>query len=252
VIFYLGTHETSWLARTAVPLFISQRRLAKRKALPRALGPWALDSGGFSELSMYGRWQTTGFEYVRAVRRYRDEIGQLQWAAPQDWMCEPAILAKTGSTIGEHQRRTIGNLLALRWADPALPFIPVLQGWHLDDYLRHVDAYSASGVDLASEPLVGVGSVCRRQATGAIDVIVEALQQRGLHLHGFGVKHAGLVRYADLLASVDSMAWSYGARLVPPMLGHTHVTCSNCMAYALRWRASRLRQLEQRQMRLAL
>ncbi len=34
--------------------------------------------------------------------RYRDEIGCLLWAAPQDWMCEPWITAKTGLTVAEH------------------------------------------------------------------------------------------------------------------------------------------------------
>ena len=29
------------------------------KTLPRARGRWALDSGGFSELSLYGEWRTS-------------------------------------------------------------------------------------------------------------------------------------------------------------------------------------------------
>lgn len=48
--FWLGTHKTGWLERTDVPLFISRRRLVERVTLPRARGPWALDSGGFTEL----------------------------------------------------------------------------------------------------------------------------------------------------------------------------------------------------------
>jgi hypothetical protein len=32
--FYLGTHETSWLKRTSVPLFISRRRLARLRKAP--------------------------------------------------------------------------------------------------------------------------------------------------------------------------------------------------------------------------
>ena len=51
-----------------------------------ARGRWALDSGAFSELSAYGRWTLTLEQYVAAVRRYRDEVGQLDWAAPQDRM----------------------------------------------------------------------------------------------------------------------------------------------------------------------
>ncbi len=64
--FYLGTHHASWLGRTDVPLFVSRRRLAGIRRLPRALGPWALDSGGFTELSMFGRWRTTAAQYVDA------------------------------------------------------------------------------------------------------------------------------------------------------------------------------------------
>lgn len=80
--FYLGSHQPHWLATAGVPLFISHRRLADRKTLPRATAEWALDSGAFSELSLYGEWRTTVREYHRAVRRYDDEIGKLSWAAP--------------------------------------------------------------------------------------------------------------------------------------------------------------------------
>ena len=53
---YLGTHETSWLSRAGVPLFISHRRLERiRTSLPMAAAPWALDSGGFSEISSWPR-----------------------------------------------------------------------------------------------------------------------------------------------------------------------------------------------------
>ena len=45
------------------------------------------------------------------VRLYRDEVGGLQCAAPQDWMCEPQIVAKTGLSVREHQQRTVENLL---------------------------------------------------------------------------------------------------------------------------------------------
>jgi hypothetical protein len=79
--FYLGAHHPNWLRLVDFPLFISHRRLTGRATLPRARAPWALDSGGFTELSMYGAWQTTAEQYAMAVRRYRDEIGLLTWAA---------------------------------------------------------------------------------------------------------------------------------------------------------------------------
>lgn len=248
--FYLGTHETQWLARTDVPLFVSHRRLCRRKRLPVALGRWALDSGGFTELSMHGRWTTTPDEYVAAVRRYRDEIGGLDWAAPQDWMCEPVMLAKTGLTVGQHQYKTIVNLLELRSLAPDLPFVPVLQGWELDDYLRCVDAYTDIGIDLTAENTVGIGSVCRRQSETDIYDICAELARHGIALHGFGVKTGGLRRYGRHLHSADSMAWSYNARHQPPLPGHTHRSCANCITWALRWRESVLRRTADQQLTL--
>ncbi|HWD78953.1 MAG TPA: hypothetical protein VG497_08725 [Kribbella sp.] len=187
--FYLGTHQPAWLARPlGVRLFVSHRRLAGRKTMPRAQGPWALDSGGFTELTMHGLWRTSPDAYVSAVRRYQREIGRLEWAAPQDWMTEPEVLACTGLTVACHQRRTVDSYLQLRELAPELPFIPVLQGQTIDDYQGCAELYERHDVDLASQRLVGLGSVCRRQASKEVDEIVRALAERGLRLHGFGIK----------------------------------------------------------------
>jgi hypothetical protein len=253
VRFYLGAHHPHWLERAPFPLFVSHRRLAARRRLPRAATGWALDSGGFTELRLHGGWLTTAAEYVAAVRRYRDEIGQLEWAAPMDWMCEPFMLAKTGLTVAEHQLRTVENYLELRGLAPDLPFVPVLQGWSLDDYLRCVDLYyELANVDLVAEPLVGVGSVCRRQATREIEAIVHTLASLGIHLHGFGVKAGGLVRYADCLASADSLAWSFEARRAAPLAGCSHANCANCLRYAAAWRARTLGRLDALQLHLRM
>jgi hypothetical protein len=120
----------------------------------------------------------------------------------------------------------------------AVRIIPVLQGWTLDDYLAHADAYHRAGIDLAAEPVVGLGSVCRRQATSEIGAIVDRLHAEGIRLHGFGVKTDGLARYSYGLASTDSLAWSYGARRRPALPGCTgHKNCANCPRAALAWRA---------------
>ncbi|GFJ80080.1 deazapurine DNA modification protein DpdA family protein [Phytohabitans houttuyneae] len=123
-LFLLGTHQPGWLARVGLPLFVADPRLRVYKTLPRAAAPWALDSGGFSELQKYGRWTVTPRQYIARVRRYRDEVGRLLWAAPQDWMCEadvinggrvgPVVFAGTGLSVGEHQRRTVLNYAQLR------------------------------------------------------------------------------------------------------------------------------------------
>lgn len=234
--FWLGTHHPHWLERADVGLMVSHRWLTNRRTLPRAVAPWVLDSGGFTELSLYGRWTVAAEEYVDAVYRYQDRIGRLEWVAPQDWMCEPFITAKTGKTVAEHQELTIENYLKLTALGPDLPFIPVVQGFTLDDYHQCVDLYYQAGVDLAAQPLVGIGSVCRRQGTSEASHIIRSVADRDIRLHGFGLKLQAIDRLADVLTSADSMAWSFDARRAARLHGCSHKSCANCLRYALRWR----------------
>ena len=246
--FFLGTHRLSWLGKVDFPIFVSNRYLRRRKSLPRASAPWALDSGGFSELSIVGHWTWNAKAYVRDVQRYADEIGSLAWAAPMDWMCEEFVVEKTGLSIPKHQRLTIHNFLELRALAPHLPFIPVLQGFSRDDYVRCIDAYWDAGVDLRRYPTVGIGSVCRRQATSEIKAIVSEVASFGIRLHGFGVKTLGLEQYAAHLTSADSMAWSFQARREGARLDNCEHKgdCRNCIEYAKWWRERLLSRLRQR------
>lgn len=244
--FYVGTHQPNWLWTSDFPLFVSHRRLAPRR--PHRLRParvaWALDSGGFTELSMHGRWMTKPDDYAEAVTGYLAHLGRPDFVAPQDWMCEPVMLARTGLSVREHQERTVANFLQLRDLAPTVPFAPVLQGWRLADYETCVDLYTQAGIDLTAQPIVGLGSVCRRQSTIEINTITTALAGAGLRLHGFGVKTGGLHRYGPLLASADSMAWSYAARRSAALPGCTnHINCANCPRYARLWRATVLAHL---------
>lgn len=237
-LFYLGTHHPHWLRLVDVPLVVSRNRLVAYKTLPRARAPWVLDSSGFSELARNGRWRFGPRQYAGDVRRFRDEVGELAWAACQDWMVEPHVRAKTGFSTGEHQRLTIENYLELRSLAPDLPFAPVLQGWEGHEYLDHADQYARAGIALERLPVVGIGSVCRRQTVTGVRDAVQQLALSGVRLHGFGLKLTGLRLFAGLFASADSMAWSFHARKQRrPLCGGTdHKHCANCRAFALMWR----------------
>ena len=235
-VFYLGTHMPHWLNTSAVPLFVSHRRLQRDKSVPKAVCRWALDSGGFTELAMFGEWRTSPVEYVDACRRYVAEVGMLDWAAPQDWMVEPHMIARTGRTVADHQRLTTDSYHTLHQLAPDVPFIPVLQGWELGDYLDHVEQYANDGIDLAAFDTVGIGSVCRRQDTEEIGAIVSAVAALGIRLHGFGVKGAGIRKYGQYLRSADSLAWSYRGRHIRPCPHTGAKTCANCRLHALEWR----------------
>jgi len=243
--FWLGSHHATqrWFD-LEVPLFCSRRvflhrndKTRLRDRLPVARVPWALDSGGFTEIDKYGEWRTTPSQFVDDIARLQEEVGHLAWVAPQDWMCEPKMLRKTGLSIYEHQERTVGNFRLLRQLVGEL-VIPVLQGWELDDYLACWDEYSEQGVDLEQEPLVGLGTVCRRQDMAIAGIIVRRLAAEGLPLHGFGIKMTGIQLFGDQLASSDSMAWSLDGRKIrkrqPCPEGKS--SCSNCVHHALAWR----------------
>jgi len=235
--FYLGINEPYWLKHLDFPLMLARQRLFRpgkhHRPLPVARHPWVLDSGGFTQLHKYGHYHFTANQYASEIKRLTDEVGNLQWASPMDWMCEAGALKQTGLTVPEHQRRTVENFLELR--DRLGPLvIPVLQGWERPDYLRCVDLYEAVGVDLEIEPVVGLGSVCRRNATEEIAAIVTDLD--GLSLHAYGVKGRPLRLLKDRLVSADSMAWSYRARRGGRHPDCSHKRCNHCRKFAQLWR----------------
>lgn len=247
--FYLGTHRPWWLWLETPPLCVPRQQLADRKLdnLMPAVGPWFLDSGGFTELGKYGRWTVTEKEYAELVVELHARIGHIDWAAPQDWMCEPVMIAKTGLSVREHQERTIANGFRLRELAPDMPWRWVVQGYTINEYLACLDLYRQAGVDLAAEELVGVGSVCRRQDTDEIRDVFRELHGAGLKMHGFGVKTKGFDKYAQYLESADSLAWSYRARKhgvpMPGCEGRGHINCANCLRFAKQWYGERVAQL---------
>lgn len=242
--FYLGSHMPVHLTRTTVPLFVSAVRLRMCKRLPQAAGPWSLDSGGFSAITSDGYYDAGPRQYAREVREWSREIGGMQWAAIQDWMCEPVALKRSGKSVAEHLRLTVESYLRLRDLEPREVWTPVVQGFAEADYLRCVDLYDSRGVELSSCPTVGVGSICRRQGTGEAASILARLKSCGLNnLHGFGLKITGLIDrgIAASLASADSMAWSFRGRSAwhherTRLCGGYHRGgCANCLDWAVAW-----------------
>lgn len=249
MIFHLGTHEPTWIGRSPVPLFVSMTRVKKFPARPARAG-WACDSGGFTQLHR-GGWTTKPEDFIEQVYYLADKCPGMMWASPQDWMCEPSAVAATGLSVADHMRLTVENYCTLKTMDPRDLIVPVLQGWLPGDHERCVEMYEDAGVNLFDKPIVGVGSICRRQATDEIAGIIERLAALGLSLHGFGIKTLGLKLYGKHLASADSLAWSFQARMKardgrPPLCGNpaaTHASCQNCYDWAHLWRDSVLRSI---------
>lgn len=254
--FYLGCSHPDWLEKTSVPLFVSRasfyKKGVRRKSFPRALGPWALDSGGFSELKKHGKWTVSPEQYVEDVQVFQAEVGKLRWAPCQDWMTEEDQLARTGFSVKDHQRLTLDNYLKLLDLAPKLPWVPVLQGWAPFQYDDHWKLYESAGIKLEKLPLVGIGSVCRRQDTLRAGMMMQDFAERGLKLHGFGFKTGGLLTKSvrDALVSADSMSWSLEARFDRHRRcrGGSHPNtqkCNNCIYWATEWRDDLMDRISQ-------
>lgn len=209
--FFVGLHQPSD-ARHIPAACISVARLRPRKA-PLLAHDWIMDSGAFSTLARHGGYPDSPAAYAAEIERWRG-CGNLLAAVAQDFMCEPAMLAKTGLTVATHQRLTIERYDALRALVSGVYILPVLQGYRTAEYVDHLRQY---GARLGPAAWVGVGSVCKRNSQPAL--VLEILQavhaeRPDLQLHGFGVKKTSLwdPRVRRELASADSMAWSFAAR----------------------------------------
>ena len=114
------------------------------------------------------------------------------------------------------------------------PPVPILQGWSSTDYLRCLDlimqVWRRWEPWIAPPKLIGVGSVCRRtlhhpkHGLHAILAGLEGNLPSQARLHLFGVKGTCLqdLKMLDWVASADSMAWDYSARLKAHREGHSN------------------------------
>ncbi len=235
-----------------LPILVSYDRLRDVRTLPVASAPWVLDSRGFVEVAQHGGWTIPAGRYVDDVRRFAAEIGRLVWVAPQDWPAHPRLLERTGLSEAVHQDHTTASVIELR-AQLGDLVMPVLTGATIAGYLRHLAAYAAAGLDLAAEPIVGIGALVGRPPSQAAD-IVRALAAAGLtRLHGFGVKGRVLDEVGPLFASIDSAEWSGEARWRGGACPHGMVKWeTNCPTFALQWAEDQRRRAAQATVQPAL
>jgi hypothetical protein len=272
--FYLGIHRPNWLAdpRVAeVPVFISRRTFLDRRTgeyrrtFPKAVGRYAVDSGGFTELQQFGRWTISAEQYVAFLRRMWVETGPFDFAAPRDRMCEPWVInggvhnkirfegtryhlerARPGWTfddhVHEHQVLTAEDYVTQRRLAPELPIAPALQGWTEAQYVRHFHMYRELGVDLGALPVVMIGSLCRRQNTNEAFEIIDTLHDLGVrHMHGLGFKIEGLRQCWAMFDTADSLSASLDGRYAGPCQHPPYATGvqpkseANCLPYFLAW-----------------
>jgi len=162
-----------------------------------------------------------GYEWT--VDRYMDLCAAGPWRrfSSMDLCVEPevardeeAVLDRISGTI----RLNNACLRAARERGIEDRFMPVIQGWGVDHYLRCLDRM----FDVSPFPVIGVGSMCRRHVKGQHGIlqVVDALDRAlgggsaRTRLHLFGLKSSGMaeLRGHPRVASVDSQAYGIAAR----------------------------------------
>src|SRR6185369_2509152 len=133
--FYVGLHHPSDAHRFDRACVSVRALKTRRKPIPNAR--IILDSGAFRELELHGKYLSSSKEYAADIRRL-SKLVNIEIAVAQDYMCEPFMLAKTGLTIRDHQRLTIERYDELLFENPPVPIMPVLQGYAVEDYVRHL------------------------------------------------------------------------------------------------------------------
>jgi len=228
----------------------------------------ALDSGGFTAMKL---WQSKGaqggignvFPWTFAQYVELASLLPCSWWSQPDMCCEPELASSQDeidfrvnatATLLEGTLRyvwTWQNELAKSCAASVIanmikPPVPVLQGWTAGDYLRSLDlmlkVWSRWEPYLAPPALIGIGSVCRRDLLDSkhgLYAILEALEgalPKGSKVHLFGVKGMAIARIKMLpwVASLDSMAYDYGARIKAHRSGVSN-TMAHRSAEMTRW-----------------
>ena len=174
----------------------------------------ALDSAGFVAAHRYRAfpWETND---------YLDLAGSAPWIwwASQDWCVEQEIARDEDAVLDRISGTVRLNMQCLNGAQRcgiAHNFVPVIQGWCPEHYLRCVDRMPF----VLDCPLIGVGSMCRRHLGGPNGIlhVLEALESAfagtGTRFHLFGLKSQGIQHAAmnPRVASSDSQAYGVAAR----------------------------------------
>ncbi|MBV9170259.1 MAG: hypothetical protein JOZ81_09280, partial [Chloroflexi bacterium] len=182
----------------------SDVQLNRPPRLPSQLTHVAIDCGSYTlaQHQLQPGFHFTAEQYVSWIRALGPAVS---WAVLPDWPCENV----GASEVRRRQVATTNTAVDVLsdYLDAAWCWCPVLQGQHVDDYLRHAIDIAAWVYDLrevyARRGLAGsfrvcLGSLCRRNSLAYIRSIVSQVAQvlPRLPLHLFGVNSTSSSRRA--------------------------------------------------------
>jgi len=187
----------------------------KRGLMPTKMKYWDgierlfIDSGGFSAFTRFAEYPYTVEEYITFIHQQIDRGLPVERVAIMDYPCEVSANRERYRTNTDRIDATIRNARRCIDGDRSMPWVPVIQGYTLDEYKDCWDKYQDIGI---TSDLWALGSVCARKKTGGIRRIITAVKEyTDANLHTFGMTLNAL-RNPQVFFSVyssDSRAWSF-------------------------------------------
>jgi len=192
---------------------------AKKLSLNRGMIPEStkrlfLDSGGYSFFTRWGKYPFSIEEYVIFAQSIQDEY-PLTEVAIMDFPCEPNTNRSILKSNKERIDNTVQNALSCIDYDPNLPWVPVIQGYTLNEYLYCLDLYKDAKMYHDDFHLWAIGTLCaRKKLDGIRSMVVNITDKINAPVHTFGMNYRFLKdpQIFFSIYSSDSGAWSYNGR----------------------------------------
>lgn len=180
----------------------------RKPKLPEHISIKAADCGGFVAARKWaGQYRYTPEQYVDWLHSWSP-----QWAATMDYCCEDEITTGNRGVVRERQKTTseLAHLFFERFADVPWDWIPTIQGWDVEDYIRHAEEMKPlidRGVNR-----VGIGTLCARADNETIKnvcmAVIGVLGNVPIHLWGVKLDFFKSRIAIPNVVSADTASWN--------------------------------------------
>ena len=182
-----------------------------RTRLPDSVERVIVDSGGFAFFSRWGEYPFSLESYLDLVY-YVQDTHPLFRVATLDYPCEPEIDRSQLMTNEERITKTVSNAVLCVDTDKSLPWLPVIQGYTIQEYLSCIEQYREAGLE---SDYWAIGSICSRKGSpyeirNIVTKIKELHPKNKLHAFGLSLPYLADLQVFQSLYSSDSAAWNWG------------------------------------------
>ena len=169
-----------------------------------------LDSGGFSFFTKYSDYPFELNKYIEWIHNMNEaNDGKVNYCAIRDYPCEPLINRASISTNKERIEKTVQNAIECIDTDNTINWMPVLQGYDLEEYLSCLDLYKDVGI---IEDILAIGSMCRRTDIKTIEKIIRSIKKEyngKIHLFGLTMNALKSKYIVDNTFSCDTIGYTF-------------------------------------------